>query len=68
LIRLLLADLCRRTGQFEAAARWARDGQEHQPSDVVRFALELELALIEDQDTERHSLEEIPGLQAAEEE
>ena len=64
IIRLVLADLCRRTGQFEPAARWARDGQELNPSDIVRFALELELALIEDQDTASHSLEEIPGLQA----
>lgn len=64
IIRLVLADLCRRTGHFEPAARWARDGQELHPSDIVRFALELELALIEDQDTASHSLEEIPGLQA----
>jgi hypothetical protein len=73
LVRLVLADLCRRIGQFDQATRWARDGQERiwarrpdagHPSDVVRFALEMELALIEDQDTACHSLEEIPGLRA----
>ena len=62
IIRLVLADLYRRTGQFDLAAGRAREGQERHPSDIVRFALELELALIEDQDSACHSLEEIPGL------
>lgn len=68
IIRLVLADLCRRTEQFEPAARWAREGQERKPTDIVRFALELELALIEDQDAACHSLEEIPGLKTEVEE
>ena len=62
LAELVLADLYRRTEQYNPAARWARQGLAGAPAEIVRAALEMELALADDQDPAQHSLEELPGI------
>ncbi len=59
---ILLADLYRRTGQFEQAIEVARQGLGKQPSTVIARTLEHEIILATGKDDARHSLSEVTGL------
>jgi len=56
---LVLADLCRRTGQFAAAEHWVETGLARRPSAVVRRALVMEDELAGQKDREAHSVQEL---------
>lgn len=56
---LMLADLNRRIGHFKEAQICARAGLDHQPVEVVRRTLNLEIELADRGDRSVHSLEEI---------
>jgi hypothetical protein len=56
---LVLADLCRRTGQYDGAARWVDQGMERHPEEIVRRGLEMEFSLAQQRDRGTHSLEEL---------
>ena len=59
---LVLADLCRRTGQYDGAARWVDQGMARQPQEIVRRGLEMEFSLAQQKDRGTHSLEELLQL------
>ncbi len=59
---ILLADLYRRTGQFERAVEVSRKGIRKQPSVVITRTLEHEIILATGKDDGRHSLSEVTGL------
>ncbi len=59
---ILLADLYRRTGQFERAVTVSRQGLGKQPSIVIARTLEHEIILATGKDDARHSLSEVTGL------
>ncbi len=59
---ILLADLYRRTGQFEKAVEVSRQGLGKQPSLVIARTLEHEIILATGKDDGRHSLSEVTGL------
>ena len=56
---LVLADLCRRTGQQDGAARWVDQGLARHPEEIVRRGLEMEFSLARQKDRGPHSLEEL---------
>ncbi len=56
---LVLADLCRRTGQFEAALRWVEAGLARKPGTVVTRTLRMERQRAEQKNLFAHSVEEI---------
>ncbi len=59
---ILLADLYRRTGQFERAVDIGRQGLDSQPSVVVARTLEHEILLATGKDGAVHSLSEVASL------
>jgi len=59
---ILLADLYRRTGQFEQAVEVSRQGLGKQPSVVITRTLKHEIILAAGKDDGRHSLSEVTGL------
>ena len=56
---LVLADLCRRTGQYDGAARWVDQGMACHPQEIVRRGLEMEFSLARQKERGAHSLEEL---------
>jgi hypothetical protein len=56
---LVLADLCRRTGQFTAAEGWCGEGLSIAAEAGIRRALEKEISLIWAEDLGGHNLEEV---------
>ena len=56
---LVLADLCRRTGQYDGAARWVDQGLARRPEEIVRRGLEMEFNLARQKDRGAHSLDEL---------
>ena len=56
---LVLADLCRRTGKFDDAARWVDLGMDRHPEEIVRRGLEMEFNLAQHKDRGAHSVEEL---------
>ncbi len=59
---IFLADLYRRTGQFEQAVEVSRRGLDKQPSIVIARTLEHEIILATGKDVEGHSLSDVTGL------
>ncbi len=59
---ILLADLNRRTGQFERATAVSRQGLGKRPSVVIARTLEHEIILASGKDGAAHSLSEVAGL------
>ncbi len=59
---IFLADLYRRTGQFERAIEASRKGLDKRPSLVIARTLEHEIILATGKDDGRHSLSEVTGL------
>jgi hypothetical protein len=55
---ILLADLLRRTAEFDRARDYASQGLSKSPEDAVEKVLKLELALIEKKDTGAHTVDE----------
>jgi hypothetical protein len=56
---MVLADLCRRTGQFGPALRWVESGMARKPSVVVQRALLKEQGLAEEKDRGAHTVLEL---------
>jgi hypothetical protein len=56
---LVLADLCRRTGNFAEARRWVETGMARQPALVVQRALVMEQDLAGQKDRLAHSVQEL---------
>ena len=56
---LVLADLCRRTAQLDAALRWVETGLARTPSLMVVRALRLEREMAHSKDLAAHSVEEL---------
>lgn len=56
---VVLADLCRRTGRFDEAARWAEQGVRRQPQEMVRRGLEMEFSLARQKERGAHALDEL---------
>jgi tetratricopeptide (TPR) repeat protein len=59
---IFLADLYRRTGQFEQAVAICRKGLDKHPTPVVARTLEHEIILAAGSDEAAHSLSEVVGL------
>jgi hypothetical protein len=56
---LVLADLCRRTGQYAPALKWVESGLGRQPSVMVYRALLKEQGLVEEKDRGAHTVMEL---------
>jgi hypothetical protein len=62
---LLLADLCRRSGQFEEASYHAHEGINSKPEETIKYLLNFQLDLITAKDMSCHTIDECKELDPA---
>ncbi|MDR3575910.1 MAG: DUF2225 domain-containing protein [Anaerolineaceae bacterium] len=60
---VLLADLYRRTAQFAKAKHISQQGLDLDPNDLITSLLRFEIMLVDQEDSGRHSVSSVPGIQ-----